>query len=241
MSDRGESTPVPTEAARPDPEALDHAAWAALTGPHSGFAETIGRATRYPPDVSPFAAIAPDSDRGWADLSRLIGAGGVVALAGEDRPPPPGWEVLWKGVGHQMIDTGLRAEPAEDAVRLTPGDVPEMLDLVDRTRPGPFLERTIELGRYLGIRRDGALVAMAGERLRPPGWTEVSAVCTDPGHQGQGLAARLIRALVGDIRARGDTAFLHVVSSNHNAIRLYEWMGFATRREVTFQSVRAPG
>jgi ribosomal protein S18 acetylase RimI-like enzyme len=236
MSDRGGASPDRAEAG-----ALDHPAWASLTGPHARFAETVGRAARYPSDVSPFAAIAPDSDDGWADLARLVGAGGGFALAGEDRPLPAGWEVRWKGVGLQMVDTGLRAEPDEAAVALTAADVPEMMDLIARTRPGPFLERTIELGTYIGLRRGGALVAMAGERLRPPGWTEISAVCTDPSMRGQGLAARLIRALVVGVRARGDTAFLHVVGTNVTAIRLYEWMGFAVRREVTFQSVRAPG
>jgi ribosomal protein S18 acetylase RimI-like enzyme len=236
MSVRGGPPWTPADAGT-----LDHAAWASLRGPHARFAESIGHAARYPPEVSPFAAVAPDADAGWADLARLVGAGGTLALAGEDRPLPAGWEVLWEGVGLQMVDTGLRAEPDDAAVVLTAADVPEMLDLIDRTRPGPFLERTIELGAYIGFRREGALVAMAGERLRPPGWTEISAVCTDPAVQGQGLAARLIRALVVGVRARGDTAFLHVVRTNVNAIRLYEWMGFATRREVTFQSVRAPG
>jgi GNAT superfamily N-acetyltransferase len=79
-----------------------------------------------------------------------------------------------------------------------------MLDLVARTRPGPFLARTPHLGTYLGIRRGGALVAMAGERMRPPGWTEISAVCTDPAHRGQGLAARLVRAVALVVRERGD-------------------------------------
>ena len=115
-----------------------------------------------------------------------------------------------------------------------------MLDLVARTEPGPFAPRTIELGTYLGIRRDGALVAMAGERLRVPGLTEISAVCTDPGHRGQGLASRLIRAVAAGIRRRGETPFLHVAGSNINAIRLYESTGFKVRTAITFAAVRTP-
>ena len=127
-----------------------------------------------------------------------------------------------------------------EAVRLTAADVPEMLDLIARTRPGPFRPRTIEMGVYLGIRRDGRLVAMAGERLHPPGWTEISAVCTDPAFRRRGLATRLVRAVAAGIRARGETPFLHAAADNTEAIRLYESLGFRLRREVMFGTVRVP-
>jgi predicted GNAT family acetyltransferase len=115
-----------------------------------------------------------------------------------------------------------------------------MLDLVARTEPGPFRKRTIELGTYLGIRRDGRLIAMAGERLHPPGWTEISAVCTDPGYRGHGLATRLVRAVAAGIRARGETPFLHAAADNTYAIRMYERLGFTLRRTTTFRAVRIP-
>jgi predicted GNAT family acetyltransferase len=118
--------------------------------------------------------------------------------------------------------------------------VPETLALVERTRPGPLLPWTIELGTYLGIRRDGALVAMAGERLRPVGWTEISAVCTDPSYRGQGLATTLVLALVAGIRARGEHAFMHAAATNTVAIRLYESLGFEIRTRPTFMAVRVP-
>jgi predicted GNAT family acetyltransferase len=120
-------------------------------------------------------------------------------------------------------------------------DVPDMLELIGRTKPGPFLPRTIELGDYLGIRRDGVLVAMAGERLHPPGWTEISAVCTDEEYRGQGLATRLVNAVGAGIVARGDTPFLHASSLNTNAIRLYEELGFSVRRRPVFQLLQIPG
>jgi predicted GNAT family acetyltransferase len=104
-----------------------------------------------------------------------------------------------------------------------------MLALTELTRPGPFLKRTIEMGAYLGIRRDGRLVAMAGERLHVPGWTEISGVCTDPGSRGQGLGTRLLLAVAAGIRERGETPFLHVLASNTNAVRLYEALGFRLR------------
>src|SRR5262249_36488025 len=131
-------------------------------------------------------------------------------------------------------------QPDEEAVRLGPSDVPEMLALVERTEPGPFAPRTLELGTFLGIRRDGALVAMAGERFHPPGWIEVSAVCTDQAYRGQGLAARLIRAIVADVRERDAEPFLHVAGWNTGAIRLYETLGFQRRRTTEFASFRPP-
>lgn len=145
------------------------------------------------------------------------------------------------GQGVQLVDTGLRAEPAPEAVPLGLDDVPEILDLVARTEPGPFLKRTIELGTYLGIRDRGRLVAMAGERINPPGWTEISAVCTDPEYRGRGLATRLVRAVAAGIRERGETPFLHAAADNLPAIRLYESLGFTLRRRSTILAVRSPG
>ena len=130
---------------------------------------------------------------------------------------------------------GERAHGTNDpeALTLSSADVPEMLELVRLTEPGPFLQRTIELGKYVGIRRHGALVAMAGERLRFDGWTEISAVCTAPAYRGQGLASRLVSTLVADIQQRSDRVFLHVLTANSNAIRLYEGLGFHARRSRT--------
>ncbi|MFE0515902.1 GNAT family N-acetyltransferase, partial [Streptomyces sp. NPDC058964] len=192
------------------PHVLDNPALAALTGPHAHFAERRGRVLRYPVDVSPWLALPaePDADD-WADLAALAGPGAEVSLPGFRGRVPDDWEIIYRIEGVQLVDDGLAATPDVEAVRLGPADVPEMLDLVERTQPGPFLPRTIELGDYLGIRRDGALIAMAGERLRPPGWTEISAVCTDPAFRGEGLATRLILAVAHRIRERGDTPFLH--------------------------------
>ena len=113
-----------------------------------------------------------------------------------------------------------------------------MLELVAETEPGPFLNRTIELGDYLGIRRDGALVAMAGERLRFDGWTEISGVCTIPTHRGRGLASGLVGALIAGIERRSQRAFLHVLSTNTSAIRVYEQLGFRIRRSATITVIK---
>ncbi|MFD0522550.1 GNAT family N-acetyltransferase [Paractinoplanes durhamensis] len=138
----------------------------------------------------------------------------------------------------QLIDVSLRSSSLAEAVRLTGADVPEILDLIERTRPGPFRTRTIELGTYLGLRRGGALIAMAGERLHPTGWTEISAVCTDPAFRGQGLATALVRAVAAGIRERGETPFLHTAAANRTAIRLYESIGFQLRRPTSFARYR---
>ncbi|MEY9871994.1 ribosomal protein S18 acetylase RimI-like enzyme [Streptacidiphilus sp. MAP12-33] len=222
------------------PHVLDNPAWAALTGPHARFAERVGRAARYPTDVSPFTALADPMDpRAWDDLAALVGPGKLTPFSGAV-PPAEGWEIVQAGEGVQLVDTSLRAEPAPEAVRLGPDDVPEILDLIARTRPGPFLPRTVELGTYLGIRHEGRLVAMAGERLRPPGWTEISAVCTDPAHRGRGLATRLVRAVAAGIRERGDVPFMHASAANTGAIRLYESLGFTLRRHTSFLLLRVP-
>jgi ribosomal protein S18 acetylase RimI-like enzyme len=224
-----------------DNNVLDNPVWASLTGRHAHLAEFVGQAARYQTDVAPFVSFADDADeRVWADLAALVGPGGTIPLAGLTMPLPPGWDQQWLMEGVQLTDESVEPAPDAEAVPLGPADVPEMLDLVDRTEPGPFRPRTVEMGRYLGIRRDGRLVAMAGERLQPPGWVEISAVCTDPAYRGQGLASRLVRAVAHGIRERGLTPFLHAAATNTNAIRLYESLGFVLRRRTTFILVRVP-
>jgi ribosomal protein S18 acetylase RimI-like enzyme len=221
---------------------LDNPARAALLGPQARLAERCGAVLRYPADVAPFIALPDDPGQGdWDDLAKLLRPGGVGATAGVPAVPPPGWQVLMNLTGVQLTGEQVAAEPAAEALPLGKADVPEMLDLAARTRPGPFLARTIELGGYLGIRRSGALVAMAGERLRPPGWAEISAVCTDAGFRGQGLATRLTLAVAAAISDRGEVPFLHAAADNVDAIRLYESLGFRLRRQASFVVARAPG
>lgn len=209
---------------------------ASLNGPHQRFAERHGQAVRYPADISRLYAIPADD--AWPDVATLAGPGNVVVVA--DTRAPADWEVLEENPAVQLVEADVAEAPFDEAVRLTPADVPEMLDLVARTQPGPFRERTIELGTYLGVRRDGKLVAMAGERLHPPGWTEISAVCTEPEYRGQGLATSLVHALMTGIRACGEQALLHVAPTNTAAIRLYESMGFQPRAQPLFTVLRVP-
>ncbi|MER7763928.1 GNAT family N-acetyltransferase [Streptomyces sp. NPDC097619] len=240
MTPRPRST-APAPAETPAAAVLDNPAWAALTGPHAPLAERYGRAARYPRDTAPFAALAdPEDPRSWADLAALAGPGARVTLTG--RPvPPPDWELLGSVEGVQLTGEAVRAAPDPEAVPLGPADVPEIMRLVELTRPGPFRDRTVELGGYLGIRSGGRLVALAGGRMRPPGWTEISAVCTHPDHRGRGLARRLVRAVAAVARERGEVPFLHAAAENTGAVRLYEELGFALRARPVFMAVRTPG
>ncbi len=193
------------------------------------------------PEVSPFLTHPEVLERqDWEDIAALYGPRTVVGLRGAVVDLPVGWSSVDSFGLVQLVGTHLETRPFEEAVELSAADVPEMLDLVRRTEPGPFLSRTIELGTYLGVRRDGALIAMAGERMHPTGWTEISAVCTDPGFRGQGLATDLVRAVGHGIRARGEEPFLHAAASNVRAIELYLSIGFELRQTSQLTLVRTP-
>ena len=215
---------------------LDNPLWAALSGPQAHLAVRLGRAARFPPDVSPFAAVAGDG--GWADLAALVGEDGTAVVPDAPEVAPHGWELVGAIPGVQMDGTRLEGGADPEAVALGPADVPEMLDLIERTQPGPFLPRTITLGTYLGIRRDGALVAMAGERMRVEGYGEVSGVCVDPSVRGEGLGAVVTLAAAHGIQERGDRAMLHVRDGNDGAHRLYRRVGFEQRRTVAVVVLR---
>ena len=221
--------PLPQDDAR-----LDNPVYAALSGPHSRFAQRSGRVVRYEPDIAPFMALPSEpSATDWQDAIELVRPGTAAATVHDGSPLPESLEVTLSFELVQMIGERVRGTHEPEAITLGPADVPEMMELVRATEPGPFFERTIELGNYVGIQRDGALVAMAGERLRFDGWTEISAVCTAPEHRGQGLASLLMSTLVAAIQDRGEHVFLHVLTSNTSAIRLYEALGFRTRRGRT--------
>ncbi len=225
-----------------DARVLDNAAWHALTGAHARFAEGGDLVRRYQPDVAPFVAVRTwDDPQVWDALIDLVGHGAEIGLSGEVPDFPAGWEELWRGDGVQLVETeALETRPDPEAVVLDESDVPEMMALVERNRPGPFLPRTYELGRYVGIRREGRLVAMAGERLHPEGWTEISAVATDDAYRRQGLASRLVLDVAHHIRQRGDRALMHAAATNVGAIAAYERLGFALRTRTTFAGVRVP-
>jgi predicted GNAT family acetyltransferase len=211
---------------------LDNPVWHALTGPHRTHAISRGMAAHYPRDMAPFSAISEASGEAYADLARDLPPSTEARLfrPGEEALPT-GWRQIDAFPMLQMVAT--RAPDPVDAPieALSCADVPATLDLVAIARPGPFGPRTIALGRYIGIRIAGRLVAMAGERLRLRGYVELSGICVHPDARGQGYAARLTRALMADAFARGEVPFLHVRPEN-KAVELYQRLAFVTRREL---------
>ena len=139
-----------------------------------------------------------------------------------------------------VLDGEIPPGPVPEHVALGPADVPEMTELVARTEPGPWRPRTVDFGGYVGVRDAGALVAMAGERMRPPGFTEISVVCTDPAYRGRGLAGGLTRVVAAGIEACGDRPMLHASTQNAGAVRLYESLGFRRTREMVAMALQTP-
>ena len=210
---------------------LDNPIWEALNSSQVRFAESAGAARRFLPEVSLLAGLPEPSQQGFDSLATLVRAEDSVGLFfGARAKPVAGWTIIHEAPLLQMVQ-GDGAIPfrARDFVELGKADVAEMIALAELTKPGPFSARTRELGTYIGIRENGKLIAMAGERLRVPGYTEISAVCTHPEHLGRGHARALMATLAELIRRRGEVAFLHVRQSNARAVELYERIGFTNR------------
>ena len=202
---------------------LDRPVWASLTTYHAPLSEGDELARRFVPDVNLFAATVDDSPAALAALAKLVGSRETIFLAQvAEIVIPSGFEVVKLTKGVQMVAARSVSTGAtrEDIRVLTDEDAPEMLALARLTEPGPFLTRTHAMGTFRGIRIDGRLAAMAGERMRFPGYTEVSGVCTHPDFRGRGLARCLSAAVTARIEARGEQAFLHAWKSNHAAIAL---------------------
>lgn len=213
---------------------LDRPVWASLLHAPQ-LAEGGDLARRYRRDVNLFASARDDDSASLAALADLVGAGESVFLA-QVQPVlvPPGLRLVRNAQGVQMLAMQPVAPVAgeETVVVLGDTDAPEMLALAQLTEPGPFLPGTHAMGRFVGVRIGGRLAAMAGERMRFAGGTEVSGVCTHPDFRGRGLARRLSSVVAHAIQQRGEQAFLHAWTTNHAAIALYESLGFQTRTEV---------
>jgi GNAT superfamily N-acetyltransferase len=224
---------------------LDNPVWHALEGPQSAVAIKRPHARRFDPDVAPFFAIEEPSDRAYRDIGDILGKSPEARLfRPEKEPAPPGWSKTFEKPIQQLIlpPTAALPAPLSSIVELREVDAPDMQALAKRTDPGPFAPRTHELGTYLGIHEDGELVAMAGERLRLPGWVEISAVATDTEYRGRGYGRALTAALAARIRVAGQMPFLHVYPDNKAAVALYKSMGFVERTTliVTWLAPKAP-
>jgi len=220
---------------------LDRPVWHALTSRQAHLA--LGekkRFLRFPADIEPFGATCSNTAEELAGLAMLMPLDGHVALFEVEKvTAPAGFISMISATCHQMTAALLDApDDRLDIVTLSHQDAPEMRALAELTQPGPFHTRTHELGRFVGIRENGRLIAMAGERLKVPGFTEISAVCTHPDARGRGLAAALMRRVAAGIVARGEELFLHVYPHNKGAIALYETLGFSHRTDVQLNVLR---
>jgi predicted GNAT family acetyltransferase len=214
---------------------LDRPVWSSLTTCHAPLSIGGALARRYVPGVNLFGSGCNDSAQALEQLAALIAAGEqLYILQVPQIAVPPGLIVVKQAKGVQMIRTRAASAPTaqDDIQKLTDADAPEMLALAQLTEPGPFLARTHTMGAFIGIRSGGRLSAMAGERFRFPGYTELSGVCTHPDFRGRGLARRLSAAVAAGIEARAETPVLHAWKTNRAAITLYETLGFELRTEV---------
>jgi predicted GNAT family acetyltransferase len=214
---------------------LDRPVWSALTTRQASLAQGDARAWRFAPEYGPFAAAAdytPDNLGALAALVPVEGAMAVVEPA--EVPAPPGAFVVQAAICNQMVlERPAPGRLGFEIEELTEADAPDMLALATATKPGPFAARTHQLGGFVGVKHEGRLVAMAGERMKPDGFTEISGVCTYPEFRGRGYAGGLMRVVAERILARGEVPFLHVYAHNAGAIALYEALGFTLRRAST--------
>ena len=214
---------------------LDRPVWSSLSTTHLHLSEGNSLARRYMSDVNLFASARDDDPAALEHLSSLIKPGEQIYIVqAPPIAPPPNLTVAKEAWGVQMVDTGaeLAADGSDDIIELTDEHAAEMLALATLTEPGPFASRTHVMGDFFGIRLDGRLVAMAGERMRFPGYAELSGVCTHPDFRGRGYGRRLSAHVMASIRARRETPFLHAWKSNELAISLYQDLGFRHRCDV---------
>jgi ribosomal protein S18 acetylase RimI-like enzyme len=231
--------------ATPKPAYLPNPFYAALTSADAPFALVNGLARRFRPDLIPFAAVAKPSATALLDLVPLLLGGEEVYLtvdAGETIEPNDGLMVVSTLPGLQMrLTAALPPEELDPSVvMLANDDIGEILDLKSRAFPGYFGPRATELGSFFGIRdsENGRLVAMGGERLATFADREISAVCTDPQHVGQGHAARIVRAVIRQQAGLGTESILHVAAANKRAISLYQHLGFSISGSLDFVKLR---
>lgn len=221
---------------------LDRPAWTALRTHQQALARGEGAALRYDGDYAIFAATGDHAPASLAALGSLIATTGPAIVLQKDRLlPVPGVRAEKHRMGVQMVAETIAGTSEIDFLELGDADAAEMLALATLTEPGPFFTRTHRLGDFIGIRQAGRLVAMAGERMKPEGFTEVSGVCTHPDFRGRGYAGALMRVVAARIAARGETPFLHAYADNRGAIALYESLGFRVRCDVSVTVLEPAG
>jgi predicted GNAT family acetyltransferase len=223
---------------------LDRPVWSALTSERqAALAVGANGALRFAPGYGVFAASVDQSPESLKAMAALERPEGIIATVEAVAPPlPPGLVALKEATLAQMVLVELTPAKARDIIiePLTEADAPAMQALAKLTEPGPFFDKTHQLGDFFGVKQDGRLLAMAGERMKPDGFTEVSGVCAHPDARGRGYAGALMRTVIERILARGETAFLHSYAHNAGAIALYRALGFEVRCEMAMRMLVSP-
>lgn len=220
---------------------LNNPAWHALTSGNRSLAHGSGPVRYFWNDVSPFAGLEENSVEQFDELARLVSFDSPLAIVlptATTLPAP--WSIIQQIAVWQMVYIApLHKLPsATSVVQLGSADVPEMLKLTKLTNPGPFEHNTLRFGHYEGIYEGDRLIAMAGQRMHPQPYAEISAVCTHPDFLGRGLASQLLVRQIHRIKAAGEIPFLHVKSENSRAITVYRNLGFEKRKEVVIYIIQ---
>lgn len=213
------------------PHPLDRPIWGALTSRHAPLAEGGSLARRYVSPITPFAAPRDDSPECLLALSRLAREGeGLLSVQANAVVVPDGMVATTTAAVVQLVAERPAVVGHEDRIeQLGAADIEAMLALAELTKPGPFSRGALSFGDFWGVRENGRLVAMAGERMKLDGFSEISGVCVHPDSRGRGFAKLLSMYVAGRIIERGETPFLHAYATNAAAIALYQSIGFALR------------
>lgn len=240
---------------------LDNPFWHALGSEHTKFAISAPLARRYPTDIVPFAGLLDGRTEALAELRELLEPEESIYVTGDELSECSGiellgqlntWQMVYSESGTTQASNPLHDHHCDDhpshgeqptiepptIERMTGADASAMVALTDVAFPGYFRARTYVMGSYYGIRVDGELVAMAGERVALAGIREISGICTHPAHTGRGYAGNLIRRILSEHAAAGLRTFLHVGTSNERGIALYERFGFVKRKKILFHHLR---
>ena len=228
---------------------LDNPTWTALTTVQAKLALVEGPARRFPPDICPLGAFAEPTEEAWSSLTQQAERP-VTLFSAQPLRIPAGWTITRSVELYEMLQddgdwlresrrTDLGGGQIED---LTPADLPQMTSLYEATRPGRTLsQRLYVLGGFVGIKREGQVVAMACLRLHCPGYREISTVATRPGQTGRGYGTALVRELAQRILDHGETPFLTVRTDNARAIEIYRRLGFRERMQLYSTALRFDG
>jgi predicted GNAT family acetyltransferase len=219
---------------------LDNPIWNALNSGNKSIAKGSEKAKYFSKDVSPFVAVAEPTDSNFEELYNLLPAGYVLFPSLVERIIPQPWKTVGLVRIFQMVcETPARGVDKNVSIlNLNDEHIPQMLALTKLTNPGPFAERTIEFGHYRGIFDGDKLIAMAGQRMNPEPYAEISAVCTHPDYLGNGYAAKLLLYHLERIKAQGGIPYLNVITENARAIALYKSLGFITRVEMPIYTIQ---